>query len=454
MRRHLLLSLCTLCSTLLTGCWGDESADLSLEAIGLSSGQQLTVVLHTGTGIQETMTLKGSSTFKRQWFETQLGNGQSYRMEITGQPEGLVCTLSANASGTITTGVMSDGSVDATATCTAPLRVYVANEANGTVQGFNVATDTGALSATGAAVAVGGTGSYPKSLAVSANGRFAYVGAESENTIYRYAISSTGVLSGATAAASVQGPLGLAVSPDGGYLYVAEGGAQQLSSHRIDSSTGALAPVARAALSHGVRRLALDPSGRWLLVTSDQGELHTVAVDPATGALTAPSDTAWVDDALPAQHLAWAPGGGFVYLALGTYTDGLPNGAFQVLARDADSGALSASSRVALADGLPVALALSGDGRCLLSADGPGARALSYQVDSATGALTAVSSLLIAADARPVALTVPPGTRFLHVANAGDDTVSAFRFGADCTLTRVGSTALATGAQPEAITSH
>lgn len=80
-------------------------------------------------------------------------------------------------------------------------------------------------------------------------------------------------------------PAGLAVTPDGRWLYVVNYGNQALAGFAIDRATGALSPVAQTPLNGPDYELCLDHSGRFLYAGTTQG-LNGYTIDAQTGVLT------------------------------------------------------------------------------------------------------------------------------------------------------------------------
>ena len=138
-------------------------------------------------------------------------------------------------------------------------------------------------------------GAGPRHLAFHPSGRYAYVDNELASTVTAYARADGGGLkeiqtlptlpagfAGASTAAEV------AVSADGGSLYVSNRGHDSIAVFSIDAATGRLA--ARGHVESGgrtPRHFALAPGGAHLLVANqDSGNVVVFARDPETGDLT------------------------------------------------------------------------------------------------------------------------------------------------------------------------
>jgi 6-phosphogluconolactonase len=128
-------------------------------------------------------------------------------------------------------------------------RVYVANQAAGSIGAFSVGTGT-LTTVNNSPVAVG---YKPLSMVVTPNNALLYVGALTG--VFVYFINSDGSLTTPGTGSQPAGVFApaMAVSPDGQWLIVLDGTTQQLDIFQINSSTGALtsvtSPVAYATTS-------------------------------------------------------------------------------------------------------------------------------------------------------------------------------------------------------------
>jgi DNA-binding beta-propeller fold protein YncE len=105
------------------------------------------------------------------------------------------------------------------------------------------------------------TGNYPTEIAITPNGRFLYVTnnwtTTGANGLSGFSItSSTGALTPITSGTLTTGkyPFGIAISPDGNFLYVANqdnNTANGLSAYSINASTGALTAITSGTLQTG-----------------------------------------------------------------------------------------------------------------------------------------------------------------------------------------------------------
>jgi len=169
------------------------------------------------------------------------------------------------------------------------------------VASFAVNSSTGALTPVpGSSVA---TGASPFNGVVDPTGKFLYVGNldDLDGGISAYTISSTGALTPipgspfASLPGTNPGPEGLAVSPDGRFLYVALDGPPQgwynfVAGFTIDAITGALGLMQNSPFFSGTgpSNVVVDPTGKFLYTTDlGDGTISAFSIDPTSGELNA-----------------------------------------------------------------------------------------------------------------------------------------------------------------------
>ena len=174
---------------------------------------------------------------------------------------------------------------------------FVTNSGSNNVSAYTINATTGALTAVaGGAVAAGTT---PTAAAVSANSSFLYVVNQGSNNVSVYLIDAgTGAL---TALAGGTGnpfptgttPVGIAITPNGAFVYVANSGSNNVSAYTVNTGTGALTalaggignPFATGTTPAGV---TLTPSAAFVYVANrGSNNVSAYTLDSGTGALTA-----------------------------------------------------------------------------------------------------------------------------------------------------------------------
>src|SRR6266542_4227787 len=127
--------------------------------------------------------------------------------------------------------------------------LYVTDNAAGDVSQFVIAAN-GLLGVNSPASVA--TGNFPQEIAVSPDGRSAYV--TEDAGVAQYDVSVNGTLSAKSPAvvAADNTPEGITVSPDGKSAYAVNGGSDDVSQYDVDLATGKLTPKSPATVSTGV----------------------------------------------------------------------------------------------------------------------------------------------------------------------------------------------------------
>jgi DNA-binding beta-propeller fold protein YncE len=177
---------------------------------------------------------------------------------------------------------------------------YVLDSSAGAVLQYNIDPVSGALAPkTPASVAAGGASTIPFSVAVTPEGKSAYV-ATFNSGVLQYDINPlTGALSSKTPAGVAAGntPEGVVVTPDGKSAYVTNINSGTISQYNIDPITGTLSPKSRATVPTGkgpTNGIAVAPDGKSAYVYNSgigggDPPGNTVSqydIDPITGVLS------------------------------------------------------------------------------------------------------------------------------------------------------------------------
>jgi 6-phosphogluconolactonase (cycloisomerase 2 family) len=197
--------------------------------------------------------------------------------------------------------------------------LYGANgDMPGTIGVLAVAAD-GTLSTQGSPVAAGGN--QPIFMAIAPDGKHLYVQLNSSNTLSVLAVGTDGSLTPqASGILAGTAPTGLAVSPNGKNLYVADfnGGAAGSVLRFSIGADGGLTPVGSPTPTGGMAafQITITPDGRYLYVTNDNSkDVSGFAID-AAGALTpvpgSPFPTGSSDFA---EAITTTPDGSHLYVA-------------------------------------------------------------------------------------------------------------------------------------------
>ncbi len=338
--------------------------------------------------------------------------------------------------------------------------VYVVNESvdglntlgdDGIVTQYDVDAGTGALRQKTDTVATGGS---PYGVVVSPDGQSVYVANSNVvtgDTISQYDLNSgTGALTPKAQAPAATGntPQGVAISPDGRNVYVANAYGGTVSQYDVSSATGALSPKTPATVNCGCdpQDVAVSADGRSVYVTqANGGALLQFDVDPATGALTPKN---------PATVPTNSSGNGLIVSADGKSVYVVNQDASTISQYDANpiTGALTPKTPATVATGaFPLAVALSPDGKSVYVTNQHGNSVSQYDVDPATGALRPKTPATVPAGQGPFDVVVSADGQSVYVSNAGDDTVSQYAVGTAGALTPRSPATIDTGSLPSGL---
>lgn len=176
----------------------------------------------------------------------------------------------------------------------------------------------------------------PAGVVVSPDGANVYATGFNGDTVAIYErdptsgeLTSLGAI-GADAENAIDAPIGIALSPDGGFLYVASSGGDAVTAFERDPDTGALTFVEaeRDGVGgvdglNGARGVSVSPDGENVYVAAvDDAAVTTFSRDPGTGAL-APVDierdeAGGVTTLAGARHAVSSPDGEHVFVTAGT----------------------------------------------------------------------------------------------------------------------------------------
>lgn len=300
---------------------------------------------------------------------------------------------------------------------------------NGSVSIYRINTTTGVPTPLGL-VPSGDWGA--NSIAITPDGRFAYVGSDADSgdggsmaggvSVFS-ADPTTGILTlkefqsspcGPQPAPGSCTPYSVAMHPSGKFLYVAnEGGLAptSVSMYSIDTTTGNLTLIGLIATGGRAVSIAVDPSGAFAYVINENyaGLTPSVAmftINATTGALTLVGTI--VGDTTPAG-VTVDPTGRFVYV-----TDAGSNDV-SMYAINATTGALTPIGQIA-AGTAPAGVLVDPTGKFLYVTNVASNNVSMYTRDTTTGALTSMGQ--VAAGVRPGAVTIDPTGTFVYVTNS------------------------------------
>lgn len=265
--------------------------------------------------------------------------------------------------------------------------VYVANQDTSTISQFKIDPLTGALTEvlprTPLVTTSGAVGLSPAVLTMDSGGKFLFVGNQITNDVWVFSIGSSGALTFVSSAQLAAPPSGLTLAVAANFLYVP---VQDFSALYVFSvSSGTLTQVgAPIVLNGGVGQPGIDPQAHFLYVPNPTLNTVTVLLIQQDGTLLQ------------------GPG----LFATGT---------------------------------TPVAVATNTTGAFVYVANFGSANISQFQVDTTTGALTALTTASVTTGTRPTSFVVDPTAKFIFVINEGSSSVSEFTFSTDGTLASTGN---------------
>ena len=304
--------------------------------------------------------------------------------------------------------------------------VYVANEGSvgapgNDVSQYTINQKTGRLTPKSPATVASGRG--PVAIAVTPNGKSAYV-VSGPNAVWQYNISpTTGALTPKSPATVATGPNPepIAVTPNGKYAYVAncprcsakprnshsaspsKPAANTIWEYRINQSTGDLSPkpIAIVAIGTGANAIAITPDSKSLYVAI--GSVWQYSINPATGKLT-PKSPATVPAGGSAHDLAIGPDGRNVYVvavAANTVSQYRIN---------PSTGALSPKPVSTAGTVLhPEAIAIAPNGESAYVTSENDGKISQYTINPSTGRITPMSPASVATGSGSLGIAVTPG---------------------------------------------
>lgn len=398
----------------------DSTAGFSVSATGSGLGYQWTrngVAIGGATGASYTTPALATGD-----------NGSVYAVVVY---NGAGLVFSQNAVLTVTAAPVATGPI-VLATSSAANRLSV----------FRADATTGALTSLGTT----NTGSYPYKVAISPNGRFAFVTNIVSATIQPFVIDSTAGTVSAGSSRGTTNPYGVAVDPQNRFVWVSNyAAAGTVSTYLIDATTGALTPSGSPVSSGGTYpyAVAAHPSGNFIFAVNEMaGSISSYTVNATTGV---PTLVGTLTGMLSPQSLVVSPGGQYVFVAEAG------NNRVSSFAVNAGSGALTSAGSVFVGGaGSPAAIAVHPGGQVLYVANANSGNVATLSVNTSNGSVADLGTP-VASGSGPASLALNAAGTRLYVVNTGSNSVTTYTVNpAGDTLTALGA-ATATASQPGGI---
>jgi 6-phosphogluconolactonase len=260
-----------------------------------------------------------------------------------------------------------------------------------------------------------------------------YVSSGESDTVSAYQIAANGSLSGVPGSPfNALVPLGVAVTPDGKYLYVADtAGAAGVSAFSV-AADGALIPVAGSPFpaKSGAWGVAIAPDGKHLYVADAAAKDVSAYTIESNGSLAAVSGSPFAAGTGP-DNLAITPNGQYLYVA---NEESNNVSAFSI----APDGALSALSGSPYTAGeSPRAVSLTPDGKHLYVANQSPETITAFSI-AGDGTLAPVAGSPFPAPYDQLGVAVTPDGKHLYTTSSGaGEPLSAFSIAENGSLTAI-----------------
>ena len=297
--------------------------------------------------------------------------------------------------------------------------LYASNYGNQTLSGYSVAPGTGSLSP------LAGSPFPTRQAVLSAvtpdGSKLYVVGDGDPGVVTGYHIDpATGALKRIKTLPVRVGnvPYGVAVSQDGGFLYVSNGGtfptSGSISVFRIAPGTGRLSEIDGSPFTAGpdTAGLAVTPDDKHVYAANSVSEtVSAYTRNPTTGALTPVAHSPFPAGPEEPTGLVVTPDGKHLYTANASQADPTRSDVIG-FSINAGTGALTQVSGSPTPAGSGATLAaLTPDGSKLYVTDNAGGTLSGYAVDAGSGALTELAGSPFPTRPHPLGITVvaPPG---------------------------------------------
>ncbi len=352
--------------------------------------------------------------------------------------------------------------------------LFVATQGDSSVSSFSIDLSTGLLTANGAEVPTGGAAS---AMLLAPDGTELFIANSATNNISAYTVKSDGTLAAASGTSSTgMTPLNMAMDAAGHFLFVANQGSQidpasgTVSVFAVQGTTltavaGSPFPAAApgAPTGPGPAGLAVTPDGKFLYVANQfdstvtkfsvdasgvltQGPVVAVGTTPATAAVTSDGGFLYVGNASTISAFSICN-----QVVINCTDPNSPDGSLTAVAGSPFSAGIE-----------PIAILPSPSGKFLFAINRQSNQISEYKIATGTGVLTPNSQASISTGAHPTGGAIRVGTTtlsatggitvYLYVPNLGGSSVSVYSFDSTLgTLGLVGGPVTTPGGQPSAV---
>ena len=390
----------------------------SVSGLGTGAERSPIVLKNEITGESLKFNTDGTSTFK-----TEQASGATYQIVITTPPKNRVCKISGGS------GTVGSANVTASVTCTgipatpvaeASGYAYVTNTVSNTVSMYSIGNN-GALTPLSKPTVA--TGLYPAGIVVNSAGTFAYVVNRSQDSVSMYKIDrTTGILSplivsGSSTVGTGSIPVGIAISPNGNFLYV--------------TNTGN--PSNDSAIGCDTTQINCNLNGTVSMYTiNSQGTLTSIGTKRTSGTLP--------------NIITIDPAGSYAYVT-NHGSDSITQ--FKINGDGSLSYVLCSTQDTGF---FPVGMSINPNGKYAYVANLGGHNIWMYSISSRTGKLTPLKNPTRVWTWTPYTIAINPAGTYAYTTNAGTNTVSMYSIDSSGVLNALSSPTIASGGIPLGIT--
>jgi DNA-binding beta-propeller fold protein YncE len=287
--------------------------------------------------------------------------------------------------------VFSSSTANASPSTASAGTVYVTNLALNSMTAINSATGHTTV-AHGKPPAMNG----PLGIAIAPNGKTAYVTNSSGDTVTPINIKSS-PFSLETPIRVGSGPAAIAISPSGSWAYVSNFNSNTVTP--VDLATSPATPERPIRVGNGPWSIAVSPNGKWVCVSDSEGRSVSV-INTATRHVTLLQLTR------APQAIAIAPSGAVAYVANGQVVTPI----------DLSSGTPRIESAINVPDG-PLGIAVTPNGAMAYTANNDNTVT---PINLATSPATPAKAISVGGITQPDGITIAPNGKTAFVANASN----------------------------------
>jgi 6-phosphogluconolactonase len=359
--------------------------------------------------------------------------------------------------------------------------LYLTAQGNTTISAFSLALSSGGLTQIGTSL---GTGAVPFAVAITPGINALFVSNNGANNLSSYAINSDGSLSAVSGnSATGSSPMGMAIDPAGKFLFVSNQGTFQnaasgtVSAFTIQGTTltaVAGSPFATEAIGEltgsGPVAVAVSNSGNFLYAANQfDNTVAAFSVNSSSGALTPLGASPYSVGTSP-SGLAISPNGGFLYVTNAGSNDVSAFAICDIVVTtcanvNSPDGSLTPVSGSPFPAGVgPVTMAFDPAFTYAYVVDKQSNQISQYSYGTGSGVLSPLSPAAISTGTTPVSIAVRSGTTgtnigntttnptdFVFVANNGASTISTFTLNTTTGVLNVSGMPFTTFDNPSAV---